>query len=572
MAETGKLSKEDRRIQKREKRARRLEKAAEGPLNRFFHHIDRGSTLGREIAAGILVCILSVCGIFMNVQLVSTLLVSGDAASASVSDIAANGEIICRLYLFSMLTAFAGSLVMGLVARLPLVQIPSMGMTVVLISTLGIGSGLTWQNLLALCFVSSLVYLVIAAIPQINRAVLRAIPAGVRRAAPALLGLLLAFVCLQMTGIVQLGDTAIAVQGVNSAAINLKKFPSALNENVMGFSAFDVGSYISLSYKGDSFFPWILCAMGGAVTAMVIYLLTRKTKHPMLYSLLGGTLGFFIGYLTQVVFYVGKNGSINYELDSLWGRLWMVGSEDAQHLHLGYILHNLELGKVFSEGFDFTAFTEAGGNVAALFGTAVLTFLFLNLSFLEAAVDENEKNTGLVLLCNAGLNLLSPIVGSAPVSVTALNAAAKRDGGRSGITAIVASVGFLISSFVWLIPFLFCTTTSYDIVFNLYGHYGTVIQMMTENTSFLVVDGVMILAGLYLLAGSVKDGFPAGGETAVFLATVLCGFLLMNPAFGMAAGMITHLLVSIFDRDRKLTPGNLAAAVVSLGLVVLTVM
>lgn len=393
MAETVAQSKEEKKARKREKQAQRLEKAKAGWLNRYFHHIDNGSTLGREIAAGILVCILSVCGIFMNLQLVSALLVSGPSASASVADIAANGEIICRMYFFAMMTAFVGSLVMGLVARLPLAQIPSMGMTVVLI-----------------------------------------------------------------------------------------------------------------------------------------------------------------------------------ELDSLWGRLWMVGSEDAQHLHLSYLLNNMEFGKVFKEGFDFTAFTEAGGNVAALFATAILTFLFMNLNFLETAVAENGKKMQLAMVCNAGINVLAPIVGSAPVSVTPLNGAGKRDGGRSGIAAVVASIGFLISAFVWLIPFLFCTTTNYDITFNLYGHYGTVIQMMTENTSFLVVDGVMVLVGLYLVAVSIKDGFAADGELTVYLATILGGFLLMNPAFGMAMGTVAHLLVSLFDRERKLTIGNVAAAVLSIGLVILTLL
>lgn len=135
---------------------------------------------------------------------------------------------------------------------------------------------------------------------------------------------------------------------------------------------------------------------------------------------------------------------------------------------------------------------------------------------------------------------------------------------------MVASIGFLISAFVWLIPFLFCTTTNYDITFNLYGHYGTVIQMMTENTSFLVADGVMVLVGLYLIAESVKGGFAADGELTVYLATILGGFLLMNPAFGMAMGMAAHLLVSLFDRERKLSIGNIVAVIPALALCILT--
>ena len=42
-----------------------------------------------------------------------------------------------------MIVAFIGSLGIGLIARLPLAQIPSLGLSTVLISTLGIGTNLS---------------------------------------------------------------------------------------------------------------------------------------------------------------------------------------------------------------------------------------------------------------------------------------------------------------------------------------------------------------------------------------------------------------------------------------------
>ena len=52
MAETVAQSKEEKKARKRERKAQRLEKAKAGWLNRYFHHIDSGSTLGREIGTG----------------------------------------------------------------------------------------------------------------------------------------------------------------------------------------------------------------------------------------------------------------------------------------------------------------------------------------------------------------------------------------------------------------------------------------------------------------------------------------------------------------------------------------
>ena len=180
MSEAKLEAKEARKALKAQKAEKRQAKREKSFLNKYFHHVDQGSTTGREIMAGLLICILCVCAIFMNMQLITSMMVSGPAASATTADIAANGEIIARQYFLSMLIAFAGSLVIGLVARLPLAQIPSLGLSTLMISALGIGTNLSYQNLLAICFVSSVVYAVIAAVPAVRKAVLNAIPASVR--------------------------------------------------------------------------------------------------------------------------------------------------------------------------------------------------------------------------------------------------------------------------------------------------------------------------------------------------------------------------------------------------------
>ena len=549
-----------------EKQRVKLERAAKSPLNRFFHHIDRGSTTGREIGAGILMCILAVCGIFMNMQLVSKVII------ADSTDAAVNGEIIAQYYFLSMVVSFIGTLIMGLIARLPLCQTPSLGLSTVLISTLGIGAGLTYQNLLAVCFVSSLIYTALMAIPALRKAIFNAIPHSVRRAAPAAVGLLLFFAMMQMTGIFQLSASSMSIEGVNSTAINMKKWTGVLNDNVSSFGLFDFGTYNALGYKGDSYYPWIQCAMIGAVAAFAAFLLLHKTKRPVWYSLIVGTLAFFVGYLTHVVFYVAKNGSIQYELDSLWGRLWMVGSEDAQHLHLSYILQTFSLGKLLREGFDFTAFTEAGGNLASLFVTGIATFLLTGITQADAVLSYDaaaeEKDAGLALLCNAGMNIAAPLAGVSPLAIGVSGAAAKRDGARSGLSAVIASLGMLISAFVWIVPFIFATTTSYDISFNLYGHYGVVLQLLSD-CSFIVVDAVMALVGLSMAMQSVKGGFERTGDLAVFAAVVAGSLLTSNLAMGAALGMAAHLIANLLDSERELTLGNILMGIVGAVLTVL---
>ena len=54
-------------------------------MNRFFHYKDRGGTIGKEITAGLGMFFLSVCGLFINMQLIAKLSISGEYAAATRS-------------------------------------------------------------------------------------------------------------------------------------------------------------------------------------------------------------------------------------------------------------------------------------------------------------------------------------------------------------------------------------------------------------------------------------------------------------------------------------------------------
>ncbi|MGN0754957.1 MAG: hypothetical protein ACI4ME_10920 [Aristaeellaceae bacterium] len=546
------------------------EKRAKRPsmLNRFFHHIDRGSTTGREISAGLVMCILSVCGMFINMQLIGQYQVSGPALTASVEQLAANGEFYAQFYFLSMMLAFIGSLLMGLIARLPLAQTTGLGLSTVMISTLGLGTGLSYQNLMAVCFVSAAVYTLLLGVPAVRRAVLRAIPQCVRRAAPIALGVMLVMTALQLTGLVSFGDSNLTIYGTGTSVTRM----DGIAHTVQTSSLFDFTRYQELGYKADAYFPVIQWSLWGVAAAITAFLLLRRTKHPTLWALLIGTGVFFIGLLTQVVFYFSKSGQLRYDLDVLWGRLWMVGSEDALHFHLGTILRKLSVGELFREGFDFSAYTAAGGNVVLLFVTGLLTFLCAAFAGSDAMLqdaDAEDAAAAKALLCHGAMNVVSPLLGMTPVEISPASAAGRRDGARSGLASVAAAIGFLISAFVWVIPFVFCTTTSYDIVFNMYGHYGKVLQLLTDS-SFIVADGVMALVGLMMIHRALRHDWSNTRHAAPMLAMAAAAFFLNSLACGMAAGLAAHLLTNLFDRERELTIANIAAGVLGLALLVLT--
>lgn len=505
-------------------------------MENLFRYKERGGTLGGEIAAGICMGVLSVCGIFMNMQLLAQYSITGGAATANTAQLAANGEIYAQMYFVSMMLSFVGSLAIGLVARLPLVQVSSLGLSAVMVSLVGIGTGLSYYNLLFLCFVSSVIYAVILLIPGGYQVLIGALPKGVRKALPAAAGLLLALTAAQLSGVFPVRSTGILTYGAGSV---LEAGQSSVMQS--GFVSFENYSYLT-----DKFHPTMLICAAAVLVAAVLYFVRRRSARPCLTALMGGTVVFLAGsiLLTCVNW---KNMTMSF--DSLWARLWMVGSEDAMQLHISTVLANLSIGAVFTKGMDFTAYTEAGGSIVRLFATSILTNLMLNLYDADAtlscvAADCDAEATRMPLLCNAVTNVIAPIFGVSPMAIGKESVAGVRDHGRSGLAGVVAAIVMLISAFVWVVPFLFTTITSYNISFNMYGHYGAVLQHLAES-SFSIADMIMVIVGVSMALHSFALDWADLNESAPFLATIISTLLLSNLATGAAVGVVAFVLVNL---------------------------
>ena len=348
-------------------------------MNRFFHYKDRGGTIGKEITAGLGMFFLSVCGLFINMQLIAKLSISGEYAAATSQQIAVNGEYYALTWFLSMIIAFAGSLLIGLVARLPLVQVSGLGISTVLVSMIGIETGLNYYNLLFVCFISSIIYTALVAVPGVKQFIFRALPQPVRRALPAASGLLMAWIALQLTGIINLTASNITIYGAGTNGLTE-------NENVLLSGGVALSQY---SYSTDKYHPLLLIGTIAVIFTVILFLVVRqRTKRPFFISLMGGTVFYLLVSIFRVCF---DWKTKKFALDSLWGRLWMVGSEDAMQTHLSAMLKSFSFTRVLTKGSDFSAYTEAGGSVVLLFAVGILTFLLLNMYESEAALQAETR-------------------------------------------------------------------------------------------------------------------------------------------------------------------------------------
>lgn len=478
-------------------------------LNKFFHFYERGSSVKQEIGAGFSVFLISICALFMNVQILTGAFGNDKIPYAG-------------LYLGATIVSFIGTLLLGVVCNLPLIQVASLSLSSVFISILGANTGLTYANLLAITFISAVVYLLLTALPGVKKFVFHMLPNSVRNALPVSIGLYVVYTALDKMGI------------IDGFAL------SSLSDDALGGAA--IAPYVRL------------CVFAGIIGFVIMLFLKRRgSKTSALSAFLISTCAFYLiaalahgipfGYVfTQNRIWIGVNP------DPL-GEMYTIG--------LG--LKELQLTKVFIEGFDFSAFTAAGGNIYLLFLQGILTFLFLGMYESEGAVigaDLNnkiiedgsyEKASARFLAVNAVTNVIAPIFGSAPVSIGKQSAVAVNDGGKTGLTSIVCAIGYLLVMLTWVPYAIFATYTA---SVPEYGHAGFVFPNIIR-ASFQVADAVMLVIGLMMLRGFKAFDASEFSETIPFAVTVIGGLFTKNIAYGTAFGVMAFTFLKLVSFKKE---------------------
>src|SRR5438309_2839083 len=110
----------------------------------------------------------------------------------------------------TVLIASTMTLLMGVYARLPFAVAPGMGLNAFFAFTIVLQSKVPWQTALGMVFWAGVLFLVVSATPLRERIAL-AIPASLRAAAAAGIGLLLTFIGLRNAGLI-VGDPSTLVR------------------------------------------------------------------------------------------------------------------------------------------------------------------------------------------------------------------------------------------------------------------------------------------------------------------------------------------------------------------------
>lgn len=387
--------------------------------------------------------------------------------------LSATGMSLQSVFLATAISAATASILMGVLANYPVALAPGMGVNALFTYTVCLTYGYTWQAALAAVFVSGIIFLLIS-VTGIRKVVINAIPKNMKLAIGAGIGFFIAFIGFKNAGII-----------VTNPA-----------------------TFVGLGNLKD---PVVLLAVFGLL--LTIVLMAKKVNGAV-----------FIGIVLTAILGVILNS------------LGLVG-EFAP-------LPTLPSG-VASVQFDFSTvggFMSGFGDLFAQPTAFVVIFAFLFVDFFDTAgtlvavgnniglVDKNGEMEGVekALLADAVGTVVGSTLGTSTVTSYIESGSGVAAGGRTGLTAVVTGVCFLLSIFFY--PLL-----------------GIVTSAVTAPA--LIVVGVLMSQQL----GDIEwSDFSTA--TAAFM-TVVMMILSYSISDGIALGFIVYTVVKLASgKTREVQP------------------
>ena len=454
-------------------------------LDRTFKLSENGTTVRTEVIAGLTTFMAMVYILMVNAGMFSDPYGTGDLLGVSYG----------AIYIATALSAIIGTVLIGLLAKLPLAQASGMGLNAFFVYTCVLTMEFTYANALVFVLIDGVVF-VLLTVTGLRKKIFDAIPKAVRVAIPAGIGLFIAFIGAQNAKLV----VADSSTGVAMGSMNL------------------------LNKSWGEVMPLIVTIIGLIAIAIMSQ---KKIKGAIFYGIIGSTILYYLLGLTTGM-YDTLTVSIGNPL-SAFGE-WADQS----------------LVKVFTEGFDFSAYLATEGNnvgsLILLLITSSLAFcivdMFDTLGTLYGAcargnmltAEGEVPNMNRAMLADAIATCTGAVCGTSTVTTFVESSAGIAEGGRTGLTSMVVALGFVVAMFLAPIAQLIpsCATAT-----------------------ALIYVGVLMMNG-------VKELDWTNPSVAVpsFLTIAMMVFT-YNISFGIGFGILSYIFINLFTgKAKEITPAT----------------
>ena len=356
------------------------------------------------------------------------------------------------LFTATALSAAIATLLLAFMAKLPFAQAPSMGLNAFFAYTLCQAMGFTWQHSLAIMFIEGVVFIIITFF-NVREIILDSIPANLRYAISAGIGMFIAFIGLKNAGII------------------------VANE----------GTFVGLgAFTGP-------CLLGILAILLSGILMAHNVKGALFWSIIVATLAGIPMGVTQL-----PNSwipvSIPQNLSPIFAKFDFSG---LLNLKTVLVVFSLLIINIFD-------------TIGTLMGLADKTGIVQSDGTIPR-VKEAMMSDAIGTTCGA-------VLGSSTLTTYVESASGIAEGGRSGVTAFVVGVFFIISLF--LSPIFLLIPSS-------------------ATSGALVMVGVLMLDSVKKLdLENITESFPA---FITMITMVLC----YSIADGICLGILSYVIMKL---------------------------
>lgn len=362
-------------------------------LEKFFNLKENGTTVKTEVIAGLTTFFTMAYIIVVNPNVLTFKGIPG--LENMFSQAIWNG-----VFFATCISAFIGTILMGLLAKIPFAQAPGMGLNAFFAFTVMLTMGYSYQEALAIVFISGLLFILIT-VGGLRTAVVKAIPKNIKIAISAGIGLFIAFIGLQNAGIV------VSNPAVKVGLVDFSKIVD-LNPAVTGAILAFVGLFVIAAL-------WKLKVKGSIIIGILVTTI----------------LGFFTGHthFNGFTYNIGERFN-DFTSTSLFAFVGGFKTLFADSSVTKSILTLIMLVITFSlvDMFD---------TIGTFLGTAKKANLLDK--------DGNMKHMTKGLLCDAIATTTGAMCGTSTVTTYVESSAGIAEGGRSGLTSVVTSIMFLLA-------------------------------------------------------------------------------------------------------------------------------
>lgn len=386
--------------------------------------------------------------------------------------------------LATALASFIGTACMAFMANLPFVLSAGMGLNAYMAYTVCAGYGYSWQVALLAVFAEGLIFIVLS-LTNVREAIFNAIPLTLKRGVSVGIGLFIAFIGLQNAGL--------SVD--SSTLVTIISFPE--NFHTAGICA--------------------LLALIGLFIMAVLY--TYRVKGAILYGILGTWI---LGMLCQVT------GIYTPDVENGFYTLFpTLGITDFSKLGETF-------GKCFTVDFDAVGIIN--------FIVVIFSFLFVDIfdtlgTLIGVAtkadmLDEEGRLPGIrpALMADAIATSFGAVLGTSTTTTFVESASGVAVGGRTGLTALVSALLFLLST--------------------LFAPIFTAIPSFATAPALIMVGFLMVgtVTEIRFDEDNITEAIPA------YLAIIAMP-LFYSISEGISMGIISYVLLNVAaGKAKKITP------------------